>query len=201
MQEGFDFFDPSSSLVAGVDEVGRGPLVGEVVAAAVILDPANPISGLMDSKKISEKKRQALAVEIREKALSWAVASATVAEIDDLNILHASMLAMQRSILALDQKPDQVLVDGNRCPEVPYPVEAIVKGDDKVAAISAASILAKVERDHQMYVLHEQYPDYGFDRHKGYPTQLHMQKLQELGPLKEHRKSFRPVAKLLEDIN
>lgn len=199
MQSGFDFYDEATSLIAGVDEVGRGPLVGEVVAAAVILDPEKPISGLMDSKKISEKKRQALVVEIKEKALAWAVASASVEEIDELNILHASMLAMQRSVLALEVEPDQVLVDGNRCPELPYPVEAIVKGDDKVAAISAASILAKVERDQQMYDLHEEHSGYGFDRHKGYPTPLHMQKLKELGPLSEHRKSFRPVAKLLED--
>lgn len=184
--------------VAGVDEVGRGPLVGNVVAAAVILHPDKQIIGLADSKKLSEKKRDALYEEIMEKALSWAVASASPVEIDQINILHASMLAMKRAVMSLGIKPDYVVIDGNRCPELPYPSEAIVKGDSKVAAISAASILAKVVRDREMYLLHEQYPEYAFNKHKGYPTAQHMVALKKYGPLPEYRKSFRPVAQLLE---
>ncbi|KGK42517.1 ribonuclease HII [Nitrincola sp. A-D6] len=184
--------------VAGVDEVGRGPLVGEVVAAAVVLDPLNPIDGLKDSKKLSEKRRNALYEQICERALGYAIASATVQEIDQLNILHASMLAMQRAVLALTCQVDRVLVDGNRCPKLPMPSEAIVGGDASHACISAASILAKVTRDRQMVELHQQYPDYGFDRHKGYPTREHLQVLQRLGPLLEHRRSFRPVREILE---
>ena len=184
--------------VAGVDEVGRGPLVGDVVAAAVILHPEKPILGLTDSKKLSEKKREALYDEIMEKALSWAVASASPAEIDQINILHASMLAMKRAVMALDVKPDYVVIDGNRSPELPYPSEAIVKGDAKVIAISAASILAKVVRDREMYLLHEKHPEYAFNKHKGYPTAQHMTALKKYGPLSEYRKSFRPVAQLLE---
>ncbi len=184
--------------VAGVDEVGRGPLVGNVVAAAVILHPEKPILGLTDSKKLSEKKREALYDEIMEKALSWAVASASPAEIDQINILHASMLAMKRAVMALDVKPDYVVIDGNRSPELPYPSEAIVKGDAKVTAISAASILAKVVRDREMYLLHEKHPEYAFNKHKGYPTAQHMTALKKYGPLSEYRKSFRPVAQLLE---
>ena len=184
--------------VAGVDEVGRGPLVGNVVAAAVILHPDKQILGLADSKKLSEKKREALYEEIMEKALSWAVASASPVEIDQLNILHASMLAMQRAVMSLSIKPDYVVIDGNRCPELPYPSEAVVKGDAKVAAISAASILAKVVRDREMYLLHEQFPEYAFNKHKGYPTAQHMSALKKYGPLPEYRKSFRPVAQLLE---
>lgn len=186
-----------SDRIAGVDEVGRGPLVGDVVAAAVILDPARPIAGLTDSKKLSAKRRDALAAQIRAEALCWAIAAATPAEIDQLNILHASMLAMQRAVAALTHAPAKVLVDGNRCPDIPYPAEAIVKGDLKEPAISAASIIAKVYRDQQMHELHAQYPDYGFDRHKGYPTREHLESLQRLGPLDCHRRSFAPVRKLL----
>jgi ribonuclease HII len=185
-------------LIAGVDEAGRGPLVGAVVAAAVILDPARPIAGLNDSKKLSEKRREALYPEIIDKALAWGIASASAVEIDQINILQASLLAMQRAVAALATAPDLVLVDGNKCPRVSCRVEAIVKGDSKVPAISAASILAKVERDRQMRELHEQYPHYGFDQHKGYPTELHMRLLREHGPCPEHRKSFGPVAEQLE---
>ena len=184
--------------VAGVDEVGRGPLVGNVVAAAVILDPNHKIQGLADSKKLSEKKRDALYIEIIENALAWHVACASPDEIDQINILHASMLAMQRAVEGLNVPPDYVVIDGNRCPKISYPCEAIVKGDSKVEAISAASILAKVVRDREMYLLHEQHPEYGFDKHKGYPTALHMSALKQYGPLPEYRKSFRPVAQLLD---
>lgn len=194
--EVFDF--SAAARVAGVDEVGRGPLVGNVVAAAVILDPDRPIDGLADSKKLSEKRREALFVEIQEKALSWSVACATPAEIDELNILHASMLAMQRAVMGLEVKPEYVKVDGNRCPELPYPCEAVVKGDSKVAEISAASILAKVVRDREMHALHQQFPDYGFDRHKGYPTKAHLAALATLKVLPEYRRSFKPVRNLLE---
>ncbi|MGY8871446.1 MAG: ribonuclease HII [Pseudomonadales bacterium] len=184
--------------VAGVDEVGRGPLVGNVVAAAVILDPNYKIQGLADSKKLSEKKRDALYIEIVENALAWHVACASPDEIDQINILHASMLAMQRAVEGLDVPPDYVVVDGNRCPQLEYPCEAVVKGDSKVEAISAASILAKVVRDKEMYLLHERHPEYGFNKHKGYPTAAHMSALKTYGPLPEYRKSFRPVAKLLD---
>jgi len=193
---GFDF--SIDQLIAGVDEVGRGPLVGNVVTAAVILDPQKPIAGLADSKKLSEKKRQALAEEIRDKALCWAIASASPREIDELNILHATMLAMSRAVLALDTAPGHVLVDGNRCPELPYSCEAVVKGDSKVAEISAASILAKVARDQEMNELHQLYPEYGFDKHKGYPTALHFEMLQKYGVLDEHRRSFKPVRQMIE---
>ena len=185
------------NFIAGLDEAGRGPLVGSVVAAAVILDPARPIEGLRDSKKLSEKKRDLLATEIREKALAWSVVSVDAEEIDRINILQASLLAMQRAGEMLSVKPDIALVDGNKCPAMSCRVEAIVKGDSKVAAISAASILAKVDRDQQMYRLHEQYPQYGFDKHKGYPTRMHMELLREHGPCPFHRKSFSPVKKLL----
>lgn len=184
--------------VAGVDEVGRGPLVGEVVAAAVVLDPYYPIDGLKDSKKLSEKRRNALYEQICEHALGFAIASASVQEIDQLNILHASLLAMKRAVLALTCQVDRVLVDGNRCPDLPMPSEAIIGGDASHACISAASILAKVTRDQQMVELHQHYPDYGFDRHKGYPTREHLQALQRLGPLPEHRRSFRPVRVILD---
>lgn len=180
-------------LIAGVDEVGRGPLVGDVVTAAVILDPMQPINGLNDSKKLSEKKREALASLIRERALCWAIGRANPAEIDDLNILHATMLAMQRAVAKLDIQPDLVLIDGNRCPALPMVSQAIIKGDGLVAEISAASILAKVVRDAEMLALHQHYPDYGFDKHKGYPTKAHLEKLAELGPLPEYRRSFKPV--------
>ena len=183
--------------IAGVDEAGRGPLVGSVVAAAVILDPQNPIDGLNDSKKLSEKKRNTLALEIRQKALAWSVVSVDEKEIDRINILQASLLAMKRAVESLDQLPDFVLVDGNKCPDLNIEVEAIVKGDSKVAAIAAASILAKVDRDQQMFDLHEQYPQYGFDKHKGYPTKVHMELLIQHGPCPLHRKSYAPVKKLL----
>ena len=184
-------------LIAGVDEAGRGPLVGAVVAAAVILDPDRPIQGLRDSKKLSEKKREQLYPEITGYALSWAIASASAVEIDQINILQASLLAMKRAVEALSMPPDIALVDGNKCPSLACRVEAIVKGDSKVMAISAASILAKVERDRQMYALHELYPQYGFDQHKGYPTAAHMSLLKEFGPCPEHRRSFGPVRDLL----
>lgn len=180
-------------LIAGVDEVGRGPLVGDVVAAAVILDPARPIEGLADSKKLSEKRRERLYEQIRERALAWCVAKASPAEIDELNILHATMLAMQRAVVGLGVTPDYALIDGNRCPVLPCAAEPVVKGDARVAEISAASILAKVERDRQMQQLHLQFPEYGFARHKGYPTPEHLAALARLGPLPEHRRSFRPV--------
>jgi ribonuclease HII len=194
---GFDF--SVHKLTAGVDEVGRGPLVGNVVAAAVILDPENPIAGLADSQKRSEEKRDALYDEILEKALAWSVASASPAEIDELNILHATMLAMQRAVLDLSVKPEYVYVDGNRCPDLPYPSEPVVKGDSKVKEISAASILAKVVRDREMKVLDAQYPAYGFAKHKGYPTQEHFKALKLHGPLAEHRRSFRPVRELIPE--
>lgn len=185
-------------LIAGVDEVGRGPLVGDVVTAAVILDPQKPISGLNDSKKLSEKKREALYQEIIVKALSWSVGRASPMEIDSLNILHATMLAMTRAVEGLNVHPDHVKVDGNRCPSWDYSSEAIVKGDGSVAEISAASIVAKVTRDREMNVLHQAHPEYGFDQHKGYPTKLHLEKLAAFGPLKEYRMSFKPVLKVLE---
>lgn len=185
--------DLSGLIVAGVDEVGRGPLVGAVVTAAVILDPARPIAGLADSKALTEKRRLALADEIREKALSFALGRAEPHEIDELNILHATMLAMQRAVAALDVAPQHVLVDGNRCPRFSCAATAVVKGDARVAVISAASILAKVARDAEMITLHEEYPQYGFDQHKGYPTAVHMAALQQNGPISEHRRSFAPV--------
>lgn len=186
-------------LVCGVDEAGRGPLAGSVVAAAVILDPAKPIAGLDDSKKLSEKARDRLAPLIRENALAWAVASADVAEIDQLNILHASMLAMKRAVEALPVAAKMALVDGNRCPPLAIPCRAIVGGDAKVAAIAAASILAKTARDADMLALHERYPQYGFDRHKGYPTAAHVEALQAHGPCPEHRRSFGPVKAVLAE--
>lgn len=184
-------------LVCGVDEAGRGPLAGPVVAAAVILDPARPIAGLNDSKKLSAKKRMALAGLIRERALAWAVAEASVEEIDQLNILHASMLAMQRAVAALQVTPERALIDGNRCPSLAIPAEAVVQGDAKVAAIAAASILAKTVRDEGMLVLHAQYPHYGFDRHMGYPTAAHCAALAAHGVSPVHRRSFAPVARQL----
>ena len=184
-------------LVCGVDEAGRGPLAGPVVAAAVILDPARPIAGLNDSKKLSEKKRDALAVEIREKALAWCVAEASVEEIDRLNILHATMLAMQRAVAGLAIRPELAMIDGNRCPPLEVPAEAVVQGDGKIASIAAASILAKTVRDAGMLVLHERYPHYGFDRHMGYPTAAHCAALVEHGASPVHRRSFGPVARQL----
>lgn len=184
-------------LVCGIDEAGRGPLAGPVVAAAVILDPERPIAGLNDSKKLSEKKRDALAEIIRERALAWAVAEATVEEIDRLNILQATMLAMQRAVAALSVKAESAMVDGNRCPRLDIPCEAVVKGDGKIASIAAASILAKTVRDAGMLVLHAQYPQYGFDRHMGYPTAAHFAALESHGASPVHRRSFGPVARQL----
>lgn len=184
---------PQDARVAGTDEAGRGPLAGSVVAAAVILDPARPIDGLNDSKKLSPKRREALYSVICERALAWQIAEASVAEIDALNILHASMLAMRRAVLGLAPAADAVLVDGNRTPDLPVPSIAVVGGDASEAAIAAASILAKVARDRQMVALHQRYPTYGFDRHKGYPTAAHRQALAELGPCDAHRRSFAPV--------
>ena len=184
-------------LICGVDEAGRGPLAGPVVAAAVILDPTNPIVGLNDSKKLSAKRREALAVEIRAKALAWFVAEASVEEIDRVNILQASMLAMQRAVAGLMVKPERALIDGNRCPVLPCPSEAIIGGDGKVASIAAASILAKTVRDAGMLELHRYYPQYGFDRHMGYPTAVHVEALREHGVSPIHRRSYGPVARLL----
>ena len=186
-------------LIAGVDEVGRGPLVGDVVTAAVILDPQNPIEGLTDSKKLSEKKRVALAQEIREKALYWNIGRASPEEIDKLNILHATMLAMIRAVEGLPVKPDFVRVDGNRVPAWNFESEAVVKGDSLHAEISAASIIAKVERDNDMILLHEVYPQYNFAGHKGYPTKAHFEAIAEYGILDCYRKSFKPVKALLEE--
>ncbi|GAA0856047.1 ribonuclease HII [Aliiglaciecola litoralis] len=186
-----------ANYVAGVDEVGRGPLVGDVVTAAVILDPTKPIAGLTDSKKLSEKKRDALYSLIVEGALCWSVGRASPQEIDELNILHATMLAMQRAVEGLTIVPDFVKVDGNRLPKWQYASEAIVKGDGSVAEISAASIIAKVTRDKEMQSLHERHPQYGFDAHKGYPTKAHLSRLAELGPLPEYRMSFKPVQQVL----
>ena len=188
-------------LIAGVDEVGRGPLVGAVVTAAVILDPNNPIDGLADSKKLSEKKRLALAAEIKEKALAWALGRAEAEEIDKLNILHATLLAMQRAVKSLKISPHLVLVDGNRVPELDMPAQAIVKGDGKVAEISAASILAKVARDQEMEALDKRFPQYEFAKHKGYPTKVHLEKLAQFGVLPQHRRSFAPVRKAIEQSN
>lgn len=184
-------------LLAGVDEAGRGPLAGPVLAAAVILDSAKPILGLADSKQLSARRRDALAAEIRGSALAWAIGHASVKEIDQLNILQASLLAMQRAVAGLRVKPDKVLVDGNCCPALEYPVQAIVRGDSAVAAISAASIIAKVIRDQELLMLHERYPQYGFDRHKGYPTRAHLAALKRYGITPEHRRSFAPVREAL----
>ncbi|WP_237385878.1 ribonuclease HII [Xenorhabdus sp. Sc-CR9] len=192
-----NFVYPQANLIAGVDEVGRGPLVGAVVTAAVILDPAKPITGLMDSKKLTEKRREALYLEIKEKALCWSLGRAEPEEIDHLNILHATMLAMQRAVAGLVITPDYVLIDGNRCPALAMPTQAVVKGDSLVAEISAASILAKVTRDREMTELDKQFPDYGFAKHKGYPTALHLEKLALLGATEHYRKSFAPVKRAL----
>ena len=185
-------------LICGVDEAGRGPLVGAVFTAAVILDPARPIAGLADSKVLSEARREELAAEIRDQALAWCIAKADAAEIDRLNIFQATMLAMTRAVDGLSTRPDKVLIDGNKIPKMlTLPAEAIVKGDAKVAAISAASILAKTARDAEMLLLDAAYPAYGFARHKGYPTAAHLAALQQHGVLAEHRRSFAPVRALL----
>jgi len=193
---------PVAYCIAGVDEVGRGPLVGDVVTAAVILDPDNPIDGLMDSKKLSEKKRNALSILIKEKAIAWSIGRASPEEIDTLNILHATMLAMQRAVQGLSVTPDFVLVDGNRTPtfmsdEGQIMAKAVVKGDDRVSEISAASIIAKVARDDEMIALDALYPEYGFAQHKGYPTKIHLEKIIEYGVLDCYRQSFKPVAKVI----
>ncbi|HHX8297311.1 TPA: ribonuclease HII [Vibrio diabolicus] len=184
-------------FVAGVDEVGRGPLVGDVVTAAVILDPNNPIEGLNDSKKLTEKKRMALLPEIKEKALAWAVGRCSPEEIDQLNILQATMVAMQRAVAGLQVQPDLVLIDGNRCPELTMDAQAVVKGDLRVAEISAASIIAKVVRDQEMEELDKLHPQFGFAKHKGYPTKAHFEAIEQHGVISEHRKSFKPVKKAL----
>lgn len=192
-------FSADEHHVAGVDEVGRGPLAGPVVTAAVILDPERPIAGLADSKVLSEKKREALFDEIQEKAKAWSIGRAEVEEIDELNILQATMLAMQRAVAGLDLPPNHVLVDGNRCPDLPYSSEAIIKGDGTVPVISAASIIAKVTRDREMVIMDREYPGYGLAGHKGYPTKAHIAALQELGVTPIHRRSFAPVRRLLDD--
>ena len=199
MQLGLDF-TLVEALVAGVDEVGRGQLCGAVVTAAVILDPARPILGLNDSKKLTAARREQLFDEICEKALSWCIARAEVEEIDQLNILHATMLAMQRAVAGLHITPKLALIDGNRCPVLDVPSAAVIKGDSQVPAIAAASILAKVSRDREMQAIDRQYPGYGIAGHKGYPTPVHLEALQRLGPTPIHRRSFAPVRKLLEQL-
>ncbi len=190
----------TSKLICGADEAGRGPLAGAVYAAAVILNPDRPIIGLADSKKISEKKRDLLSVEIKQHALAWAIASCSAQEIDQINILQASLLAMKRAIDAMQLQfgiiPDLVQVDGNKCPKISLPCEAIVKGDSKVQAISAASILAKVARDAELYELDKIYPQYGFAKHKGYPTAFHLEMLDAYGITPVHRLSYAPVRRL-----
>ena len=195
---------PVAYCIAGVDEVGRGPLVGDVVTAAVILDPDNPIEGLMDSKKLSEKKREALSREIKEKAIAWSIGRASPEEIDTLNILHSTMLAMQRAVQTLSVEPDFVLVDGNRCPTFlgqkgSINNQAVVKGDDRVKEISAASIIAKVARDDEMIALDKLHPQYGFAKHKGYPTKAHLANIIEYGILDCYRRSFKPVAAVINN--
>lgn len=185
-------------IVCGVDEAGRGPLAGPVFAAAVILDPKRPIEGLRDSKKLSEARREELAPLIKEHALAWAIAECSCEEIDTLNILHATMLAMRRAVEALATIPTIALIDGNRCPPMEVKAHAVVEGDDKVHAISAASILAKTARDAALVQLHAQYPQYCFDQHKGYSTALHLERLRLHGPSPVHRRSFAPVRELLQ---
>ena len=192
MQMGLDF-DLVEELVAGVDEVGRGPLCGAVVTAAVILDPRRPILGLNDSKKLTEARRELLYEEICEKALAWCIARAEVDEIDQLNILHATMLAMQRAVEGLSITPKLALIDGNRCPKLAVPCAPVIQGDAKVPAIAAASILAKVSRDREMAAFELVYPGYGISGHKGYPTPVHLEALARLGPTPIHRRSFAPV--------
>ena len=191
--------DDWPALTAGVDEVGRGPLCGDVVTAAVILDPKRPIEGLNDSKKLTEKRRDALFDLIRERALSFCIARASVDEIDQLNILQASLLAMKRAVEGLPIQPELVLVDGNRLPRWHYRSEAVVKGDSRVEAIAAASILAKVTRDREMKALDTQYPGYGLAGHKGYPTAAHLDALKRLGVTAIHRRSYAPVQALLAE--
>jgi len=190
--------------ICGVDEAGRGPLVGSVVAGAVVLDPENPIEGLKDSKKLTAARREFLYEQIIVKAKAWGVGEASPTEIDNINILQATMLAMRRAIEDLASRlgtwPDKALIDGNRCPDLPIAAEAIIKGDTKEPAISAASIVAKVTRDRQMQLLHERHPQYGFAQHMGYPTEAHFAALKEFGVCEEHRRSFSPVRKVLENM-
>ncbi len=190
--------------ICGVDEAGRGPLVGSVVAGAVVLDPENPIEGLKDSKKLTAARREFLYEQIMVKAKAWGVGEASPTEIDNINILQATMLAMRRAIEDLASRlgtwPDKALIDGNRCPDLPIAAEAIIKGDTKEPAISAASIVAKVTRDRQMQLLHERHPQYGFAQHMGYPTEAHFAALKEFGVCEEHRRSFSPVRKVLENM-
>jgi len=192
-------FDYAGEVICGVDEAGRGPLAGPVFAAAVILDPARPIIGLRDSKKLSPTRRDELALIIQRDALAWSIAQCSAAEIDALNILQATMLAMRRAIEGLSVAPTLALIDGNRCPVTTIRTEAIVKGDDKVIEISAASILAKTARDALLLEMHARYPQYGFDQHKGYPTALHLARLREYGVTPEHRRSYAPVRELLNE--
>ena len=194
----FSSLSLDAQCVAGVDEAGRGPLAGDVFAAAVILDPAKPIKGLADSKVLTAARRDALALEIKEKALSWSISRATVEEIDQLNILQASLLAMKRAVEGLHITPELALVDGNQPPKLLCPVRTVIKGDALIEAISAASILAKTARDYDLLRLHALYPDYGFNLHKGYGTALHMARLKDFGPSAVHRRSFAPVRILLE---
>lgn len=191
------FVYPQADCIAGVDEVGRGPLVGAVVTAAVILDPNNPIVGLTDSKKLSEKKRNLLFDEIKQKALAWSLGRCEADEIDQLNILQATMVAMQRAVAGLHIQPDFVLIDGNKTPALPMAAQAVVKGDLRVAEISAASIIAKVTRDREMEILDAEFPQYGFAKHKGYPTKAHFAALEQYGAIEQHRKSFKPVKRVL----
>jgi ribonuclease HII len=192
-------FDYAGEVICGVDEAGRGPLAGPVFAAAVILDPAKPIAGLRDSKKLSPIRRDELALIIQRDALAWSIAQCSAAEIDALNILQATMLAMRRAIEGLSVAPTLALIDGNRCPVAAIRTEAIVKGDDKVIEISAASILAKTARDALLLEMHARYPQYAFDQHKGYPTALHLARLKEHGVTPEHRRSYAPVRELLSE--
>jgi ribonuclease HII len=194
----FPLSDYVGEVICGVDEAGRGPLAGPVMAAAVILDPAFPIKGLRDSKKLSEARRDALAIEIKKYAIAWAVAECSEQEIDDINILQASLLAMRRAVEGLSVVPTLALIDGNRCPVMTLRAIAVVKGDDKVAAISAASILAKTARDQRLVELHQLYPHYALDQHKGYPTALHLARLLEHGVSPIHRKTYAPVKALLK---
>ena len=192
------FVADAEAIIAGVDEVGRGPLCGPVVTAAVILDPLRPIEGLNDSKKLTERRREQLFDVIKARALAWSLGRAEVEEIDQINILQATMLAMQRAVLGLSIKPSLALIDGNRCPKLPCAAEAVIKGDSRVPEIAAASILAKVARDREMRVLDQQYPGYGIAKHKGYPTREHLAALFRLGVTPLHRRSFRPVRALVE---
>ena len=191
-------FDYAKELICGVDEAGRGPLAGPVFAAAVILDPTQLIVGLRDSKKLTPARREALAIQIKAKALAWSIAQCSEGEIDEINILQASMLAMRRAIEGLKIPPTLALIDGNRCPVIALRTESIIGGDDKVPAISAASILAKTARDAALVILHQQYPHYAFDQHKGYPTTLHLERLRAHGVSPVHRKTYAPVRALLD---